>query len=68
VVGLLLGVGVTLLAAVVLPSRLPEFGQVSVSVPAAVVAFTISLVIGVVAGVLPAWRAARLQPVEALRT
>ncbi|HEY9416913.1 MAG TPA: ABC transporter permease [Pseudonocardia sp.] len=68
VVGVLFGVGVTLLAGVLLPARIPEFGQVTVSIPATAVAFGISLAIGVVAGVLPAWRAARLQPVEALRT
>jgi putative ABC transport system permease protein len=67
ITGVLLGVGATLIAADVLPSQLPGFGVASVSVAAVVIAFAVSLGIGVVAGVAPAWRAARLQPVDALR-
>ena len=50
VMGVLVGVGGTLLAAACLPSQLPDFGEATVSVPAVVIAFVVSLVIGVVAG------------------
>jgi putative ABC transport system permease protein len=37
------------------------------SIPPIVVAFAISLAIGVIAGAYPAWRASQLNPIEALR-
>lgn len=67
VTGVVLGVVATLVAADVLPSQFPGFGEASVSVVAVVIAFAVSLAIGVLAGVAPAWRAARMQPVDALR-
>jgi len=39
----------------------------SVSLPIVVVAVGVSLVVGVASGLIPAWRASRLRPVEALR-
>jgi putative ABC transport system permease protein len=39
----------------------------SVSLPIVVIALGVSLVTGVVAGFVPAWRASRLNPIEALR-
>jgi putative ABC transport system permease protein len=61
VLGLLLGV----LGASVLPSLIGQ--PVTISAVAALAAIAISVVIGVVAGVYPAGRAARLSPIDALR-
>ena len=62
--GGLLGVAIawplTLLLQKVLPATL--------SLPAVGIALAVSLVTGVVSGFLPAWRAARLNPVDALRS
>ncbi|MEO5981163.1 MAG: ABC transporter permease [Pedococcus sp.] len=62
VLGILLG----MLGAKVLPSLINQ--PVTMSSTAAVAALGISLVIGVVAGVYPANRAARLSPIDALRS
>jgi len=60
--GLLLGGGVVLLLGLAMPS-LP----VRLSIPYVIAAELISLVIGLAAGVVPAGRAARLDPLDALR-
>jgi putative ABC transport system permease protein len=39
----------------------------SISIPILVIAVLVSITVGVLAGVLPAYRAARLDPVESLR-
>jgi len=39
----------------------------SVSVPIVIVALVVSFLTGVFAGLVPAWRASRLDPIEALR-
>lgn len=67
IAGIVLGVGITLAAGSILPRLAPNFGPPQVAAPAIIIAFTVSLVIGAVAGGYPAHRAARLQPVHALR-
>lgn len=66
-IGIILGVGITLAGAAILPAAIPDFPPPSVSIDSIVVAFTISLLIGLVAGGYPANRAAKLRPIEALR-
>jgi putative ABC transport system permease protein len=39
----------------------------SVSIPIVVVALLVSLAVGVMSGFIPAWRASRLNPIDALR-
>jgi putative ABC transport system permease protein len=54
-------------AMIVLPQVAPKFGTPDVSIPAVLLAFLVSLLIGLVAGGYPAYRAATLRPIEALR-
>lgn len=65
-VGGVLGLGLGLVGAAVLPHAIGQ--PVAVSVEAAAAALLVSLVIGVAAGVYPANRAARLAPIDALRS
>jgi putative ABC transport system permease protein len=67
VAGIILGVVVTLAAGAILPGAVPNFPTPELSVGSILLAFGISLLIGVIAGGYPANRAARLRPIEALR-
>jgi putative ABC transport system permease protein len=64
--GGLLGVGLGLIGTLVLPHFLAQ--PVTISPVAAVAALAVALLIGVAAGVYPAGRAARLAPIDALRS
>lgn len=65
--GIAIGVGLSVAAGAILPALSPEFPVPEVSIASIVIAFTISLVIGLLAGGYPANRAARMRPIEALR-
>ena len=65
--GAVVGVVVTLGAAVALPLAVPNFGTPTVSWAAVVLGLAVSVLTGVAAGVYPARRASRLPPIEALR-
>ena len=64
--GGVLGIGLGAVGAAALPSLISQ--PVTFSSSAALAALGISLVIGIVAGVYPAGRAARLSPIDALRS
>lgn len=67
VIGILLGIGISAVAGIVLPQAIPDFPPPSVSVGSVVLAFGVSLLIGLLAGGFPANRAARMRPIDALR-
>jgi putative ABC transport system permease protein len=63
ILGLAIGGGIVLLIGVTLPTLPVEF-----SIPYILAAEIVAVVIGLIAGVLPAYRAAQLDPLAALRT
>jgi putative ABC transport system permease protein len=65
--GIALGVGLALTGAAILPQLIPDFPVPAVDPVSIVLAFTVSLLIGLIAGGYPANRASRLRPIEALR-
>src|SRR4029079_5023438 len=65
--GVLTGLGLSITAGIVLPRVQPDFPVPPVSPGSIVLALSVSLLIGLVAGGYPANRAARLRPIEALR-
>ena len=65
--GIALGVGLALTGAAILPQLVPDFPVPAVDPASIVLAFTVSLLIGLIAGGYPANRASRLRPIEALR-
>jgi putative ABC transport system permease protein len=72
VLGVILGIALIFVIRVVAPMLDKSGGVFSsfspvLSVAPILVAFGISLAIGVIAGAYPAWRAAQLKPIEALR-
>jgi putative ABC transport system permease protein len=65
--GVAVGLGLSFVAGLVLPRLVPDFPVPTVSPGSVVLALSVSLIIGLVAGGYPANRAARLRPIEALR-
>lgn len=63
----LIGGMIALLAAVLLSMMINQFIPTSVQIDAVVIAIVVSLVTGLVSGFAPAYTAAKLDPVEALR-
>ena len=64
--GVLLGIGLVLAGARLLPLISSNYGAPAISPLAVVSAFSISLLLGMLSGSYPALRAARMRPVEAL--
>jgi len=61
--GGLVGLGIAFCLTLIMSKVFPA----SLSLPVTTLALLVSLLTGVVSGFLPAWRAARMDPVEALR-
>jgi putative ABC transport system permease protein len=65
--GVALGIALVLVGRHLVPEYSSQFGPPELSVVGIVTAFGVSLVIGLLAGCYPAFRASRLHPIEALR-
>jgi putative ABC transport system permease protein len=66
-IGIALGVGISLTAGAILPNVIPDFPAPQVDPVSVIFSFSVSLLIGLIAGGYPAHRASRLRPIEALR-
>jgi putative ABC transport system permease protein len=66
-IGIMIGVGLSVAGALILPQLFPDFPAPAVDPGSIVLSFSISLLIGLIAGGYPAHRASRLRPIEALR-
>jgi putative ABC transport system permease protein len=64
--GGLVGLGITYSLSIAASAAFPYF-PLKMSMPVMALAIVMSVVTGVIAGFLPAWRAARMNPVDALR-
>ncbi|MGH3856845.1 MAG: ABC transporter permease, partial [Pseudonocardiaceae bacterium] len=69
IIGILVGVSLALLSSTLVASYGSLFTSFSptITISSVVVSFAVSLAIGLIAGGYPAYRAARLRPIEALR-
>jgi putative ABC transport system permease protein len=65
--GVIVGIGVTLLAGQLVPRFIPGYGTPELSFSSVAVGLALSLLVGITAGVHPARRASRMLPIEALR-
>jgi putative ABC transport system permease protein len=65
--GVVLGIGASLTGGATLPKAVPDFPPPILTPWPVVIAFGVSLAVGVLAGGYPAYRAARMRPIEALR-